>query len=315
MSKRLKRPLTRKKILVRLAAAAGAVLLSCTLCLGFLRLRDFYEKRMDTLSAELSGYRVTVYEAVKEIRAGYMVTEDMVERKSTLSGQEGKLFMTEKDMGSRALVDIPEGTQILKNMLGREEKEDRRELEFSMNLAGENIKSGDYADIRIRYPDGEDYIVISKTFISQMDREKGYLYLNLLPEEIHLMASAVVDCYLETGSYLYTARYIQASGQESSLVTYTPNRAVLDLINRDPNILEAAGSYLDAGRREALEARLKEYYENHKKEDSVSNLQGEGEYYGLLNGTGGQSTEIKENQYGGINENQGEEYKEVEYAE
>lgn len=261
MSKRLKRPLSKVQIAKRVLTICICILLPIGAFFGYSRVKDFYEAKIKVISDEMFGYTVTVYEAVSDIRAGEIITEKMVERKKTLSGQKQNSFMNTVDMGGQALVDIPKGTQLLKNMLQDTIIDDAlRELEFSLNIAGENIKEGDYTDIRLRYPDGEDYIVLSKIYINRIEWEKGYLYTNLSPDEIHLISSALVDCYLRTGSYLYTTRYPAASYQNPSFVTYTPNEDVLKLIEKDPNVIEKARDYLKESDRKSLEERLRNYY-------------------------------------------------------
>lgn len=272
MSKRLKRPLAGKEVAGRIVVGLLCIILPVTVFAGYLKVKSIYENRIEIMSEVLEEYTVTVYVAVAGIKAGDIITGTAVTATETLSGQEKKAFMAETEMGHKALIDIPAGTQILKNMIADENIDDRkREVEFSLNLAGENIKEGDYTDIRLRYPNGEDYIIISKSCINRIDLEKGYLYINLTPDEIHLMSSALVDCFLKTGTYLYTTKYIASSYQKPSFVTYTPNGDVLSLIQQDPNVLEAARDYLSEGKRTGLEERLREYYEsNHSTKEGDS---------------------------------------------
>lgn len=272
MRKRLKRPLSKKQIIKRALMVSLCILLPVVIYAGYIRVRSFYEVKMEAMTEEMAEYTVTTYEAVRDIKAGEIIKNKMVASKKTLSGQNRKSFMSGDDIGSQALVDIPKGTQLLKNMFQKNIiNSSLRELEFSLLIAGENIKAGDYTDIRLRYPDGEDYIVLSRTYISRINWEKGFLYINLSPEEIHLISSAMVDCYLKTGSYLYTARYIAPSYQEASYVTYIPNKDVLKLIKKDPNVVEKAREYLNETGRKELEERLKTFYEqNSSPEDSFS---------------------------------------------
>ncbi len=322
MSKRLKRPLSVKEIAKRIAAGLLCIILPAGIFTGYLKVKSIYEDRIEIMSEALQQYTVTVYVASAEIKAGDIITGTTVTVTETLSGQDKKNFMSETDIGHKALVDIPAGTHILKNMIAEEAMGDsKREVEFSLNLAGENIKEGDYTDIRLRYPNGEDYIVVSKSCISRIDMVKGYLYLNLSPDEIHLMSSALVDCFLKSGTYLYTTKYIAASYQESSFVTYTPNEDVLSLIQQDPNVLEAARDYLSEGKRAGLEERLETYYENYSSTrdeatDNNRNNKEAADAYQYITG--------KESTSEGIDylegDNGGEKYQaddsyEVEYAE
>lgn len=322
MSKRLKRPLTGKDITKRVAAGLLCVILPAGIFTGYLKVKSIYEHRIEIMSEVLQQNTVTVYEATAEIKAGDIITGTTVTAVKTLSGQDMSYFMTETDIGHKALIDIPAGTHILKNMITDEVMGDsKREVELSLNLAGENIKEGDYADLRLRYPNGEDYIVISKSCISRIDTEKGYLYLNLSPDEIHLISSAFVDCFLKAGTYLYTTKYIAASYQKPSFVTYTPNQDVLNLIRQDPNVLEAARDYLFEGKRTGLEERLETYYENYRStqdkatDKEIYNNEAADAYQYI---TGKESTsdgiEYLEEVSGGEEYQVGDSY-EVEYAE
>lgn len=322
MSKRLKRPLSVKEIAKRIAAGLLCVILPAGIFTGYLKVKSIYEHRIEIMSEVLQQYTVTVYVASAEIKAGDIITGTTVTVTETLSGQDKKNFMSETDIGHKALVDIPAGMHILKNMIAEEAMDDsKREVEFSLNLAGENIKEGDYTDIRLRYPNGEDYIVVSKSCISRIDTVKGYLYLKLSPDEIHLMSSALVDCFLKSGTYLYTTKYIAASYQEPSFVTYTPNEDVLSLIQQDPNVLEAARDYLSEGKRAGLEERLETYYENYRSTqyeaaDNYKNNKEAADSYQYITGKESTSEGIDylEGDNGGEGYQTDDSY-EVEYAE
>jgi hypothetical protein len=322
MSKRLMRPLSVKEIAKRIAAGLLCVILPAGIFTGYLKVKSIYEHRIEIMSEVLQQYTVTVYVASAEIKAGDIIAGTTVTVTETLSGQDKKNFMSETDIGHKALVDIPAGTHILKNMIAEEAMGDSiREVEFSLNLAGENIKEGDYTDIRLRYPNGEDYIVVSKSCISRIDTVKGYLYLNLSPDEIHLMSSALVDCFLKSGTYLYTTKYIAASYQEPSFVTYTPNEDVLSLIQQDPNVLEAARDYLSEGKRAGLEERLETYYENYSstRDEATDNYKNSNEAADAYQYITGKESTSEEIDYlegdNGREEYQTDDSYEVEYAE
>ncbi len=322
MSKRLKRPLSGKEIAKRVAAGLLCAILPVGIFTGYIKVKSIYEHRIEIMSEVLQQYTVTVYEATAEIKAGDIITGTTVTVAETLSGQDKNNFMSETDIGHKALIDIPAGMHILKNMIADEAIGDsKREVEFSLNLAGENIKEGNYTDIRLRYPNGEDYIVISKTWVSRIDTEKGYLYLNLSPDEIHLISSALVDCFLKSGTYLYTTKYIAASYQEPSFVTYTPNEEVLSLIQQDPNVLDAARDYLSEEKRVGLEERLEAYYENYRSThdevtDSYRNNKEAADAYQYITGKERASDKIDYlEEVNEREENQVDDSYEVEYAE
>lgn len=163
-----------------------------------------------------------------------------------------------------AKTDIRKGSQLLKEMISEEIIDSHiREQGFSVFYLPDNQKPYDVVDVRILYPNGENYIVLSKKILKELDKEKGTCFLWLDEQEILLISSAIVDAYLVPGSSLYTTRYIESSLQKPSAVTYMPSKQIIKQIEESPNILEKAKIFLEAAVRERLEARLKEYEKTH----------------------------------------------------
>jgi hypothetical protein len=210
-----------------------------------------------------------VYEAVEDIPGGSEITEDKLKYVEVSADQAQEFYMTKDDIGKISLIDIKAGTQILKLMLTKESLADNiREVEFNSFRINSNITDNSYVDIRIMYPNGENYVVLSKKVIKNLNKENGNCYLWLDAEEISRVSGAIVDCYVNEGSKLYTVKYIEPSIQEASKITYTPNIDIIDLIKEDPNILQIASDYLNSSIRAGLEDRLRQFYSEH---EDVSN--------------------------------------------
>ena len=136
-------------------------------------------------------------------------------------------------------IDVPAGTIVTKDMIEEVDNQTTdtdRIREFSMVSLPSQLKNGDYIDIRLSIPNGQDYIVLSKKKVLGTNATTIWLKLNEL--EIELMNSAIVENYTMTGSRLYALEYVEPGMQKDSIPTYVASEATLALLSTNPNILE-----------------------------------------------------------------------------
>ena len=103
------------------------------------------------------------------------------------------------------------------------------------------LMTGDHMDVRIAFPTGQEYVVLSRKEVfdyqrSESNLHKGLVTLSLTEEEALFMSSALVDTYLAKGTRLYMARYINGDQQPSAVVNYPANTYVQQLFETDPNV-------------------------------------------------------------------------------
>lgn len=233
------------------------------------QMRDQYEAKLTAANLEMESNKRNVYIAKEDIMAGGLITEENAEYKSTYASQSQDTYIDSNDIGKTALVDIPKGTHITKQIITDENIEGNlRETTYSVITISGNVKNNDTVDIRLVYPNGENYVVLSKKRIMKKDatnddgttqeqntiNQECYFWLN--EEEILRMSSAIVDAYLYEGTQIYTTEYIEPNLQSESIVNYTPSLAAIDLIKKDPNIVNVASKYLSNIVRKELENRL-----------------------------------------------------------
>ncbi len=150
-------------------------------------------------------------------------------------------------LGKTARVHLTQGTVLDKCMVCEEEmpEDSLRQTSYSYIKQTAELKQGDYVDVRISFPNGADFIVLSKKKVlkvqesHEQDGTVDALYFALSEEEIMRMSSGVVDAYLTEGAYLYTVQYISDIQQEA-VVNYPVNEVVEKLIKKDPNIIKIA---------------------------------------------------------------------------
>ena len=194
-----------------------------------------------------------VYVAAQDIKSGETVSLDnlkqvLVTSDAIPSDKANINSITEETI---AKIDLKKGTVLTTNMINEKNEEttaDLRTQEYNMVLLPTQIESGDYIDIRLRLPNGTDYIVVSKkkVEIPTIDgvESANTIKVNVAEEEILLMSNAIVEAYWATGSILYATTYVEPGMQGGATPTYLPSDRVVELMNTDPNIVAVAKNEL-----------------------------------------------------------------------
>lgn len=166
-------------------------------------------------------------------------------------------YMSNEQLGAVAIVDIPAGTPIMANMVEAVTlTHDTREYEImAVNLMVDQ-QDNDVIDVRIAYPNGEEYTVLSKKQIQNLSLAQADFRTLMNENEMLTYRSAVCDAYQTTGAYLYAVRYVESNLQDGATVNYLVRSETIDLMRSDPNIYEVAEQTMNASARMALEVRL-----------------------------------------------------------
>ncbi len=142
--------------------------------------------------------------------------------------------------------------------------DDVRRQEYNVVVLPTQIQTGDYVDIRLSLPNGQDYIVVAKkdVEIPEVDGtpSETTMWMNLTENEILSMSSAIVDAAKVQGSKLYATTYTEPGIQNAATPTYTTSKEVLKQIADDPNIVEQAKNELanryNQSARETIDAAI-----------------------------------------------------------
>lgn len=152
-----------------------------------------------------------------------------------------------------AKIELKAGMVLTTNMLDENTTQTTNDLriqEYNTIELPTQIENDDYIDIRLRLPNGTDYIVVSKkkVEIPQINGTDSLntIRINVAEQEILLMSNAIVESYLVPGSKLYVTKYAEPGMQESATPTYLPSNEVVTLMNADPNIVTVAKNELFA---------------------------------------------------------------------
>lgn len=251
-----------KKVLIILGVVVGVLLSGGA---TFLITNHFHNRETEQLTSQIAtlnanleaiGEITTCYTVQSETFPGQEMTEDLIIEQSIPTSFKNDTFATKEDLiGLYCKVALTPGTPITKDMVMKEEIIDSmREIDISGNRWPIGLKEGDYVDLRITYPRGEDFIVLShKRIMSITDQT---LKVHMTEEEQTLYQSALVDFYLSRGygSDLYLTKYIEPGIQDSAGVFYSVPNHIEAVVFKNPNIVEIAQVTVENELRAAIDA-------------------------------------------------------------
>ena len=221
--------------------------------------RQKYEEEIAALKQELFGYERSVYVPITDIRAGDTVSLDNVVKTTTVADVNSSYFFADSDLGKVALVDLVAGVPVMKSMCTSTTlPAGLREFECNKLVMNSNLIANDYVDVKIVFPNAEDYTVLSKKPIKNVDQETGNCFFWLTEDEILLLTSAMLDAEQIQGTKIYTTKYIRPTLQEASAVDYPLNLFALDVMGYTPNSLDKL-TIATNNDRSALEERIKDF--------------------------------------------------------
>lgn len=229
-----------------------------------------FESQISELNSEINSVKKTALVPTEDIKWGAEIKEDMVEEKSIYSDLGEDSYMTADQIGSIAKIDLPAGMPIYADSVAEETHEGTREIEVNYVNLNTNLVDNDVVDIRVKFPNGEDYVVCSKQVLRNLNLASANLFLWVTEDEILCLNSAVVDANINGGK-LYVTHYVEPALQTESVANYQPNIDVLNLIAQDPNIVDVSKRNLSATVRSEMEERLSAFFEEHPNQGGEGN--------------------------------------------
>lgn len=255
----------KKKMLLPILAGCLALMVLVSGFLGY-RLKISTDK-YKALDAEIVANTQTVYVATRDIERGEALndastTDDPdkvnVELQNIYTDLDSSYYVQSSDLGKPARIDIPYDVPVnLAMVLDTDElSDDLREVEISVAELMTSQADNDVVDVRISFPDGSDYLLLSKKQVSNLVMGTSVWTANLREDEIITLTCATVDAYLNAGTKIYTTRYVESNVQADGVPNYPVSAVAMDLISTDPNITEKATNTLNLQARMSLEERL-----------------------------------------------------------
>lgn len=169
----------------------------------------------------------------------------------------------EEIVGKRMRINAEGKTIITKSMFMNEEEKvamDERYQEFNMIVLPSDLEIGDFVDVRISMPEGEDYLVVSGKEVKGIGTspESNAVFLQLDEEEIIRMTAAILESYVNDGYKIYANKYVDPSNQ---LYDYKRVDYVTAFSNSLKEIIKERQALADANPIEYLKIYDPETYE------------------------------------------------------
>lgn len=127
-------------------------------------------------------------------------------------------------------------------------EKDIREIYIAEAELSGHLETGDRIDVRIRYHNAEDYLVLADKLLVKYENGSG-MVLTLTEKEILLLSSAISDCKVYEGTKLYAVAYPEDIQAEAGNMSYVANKNVLLMLGTEQTEGES---------RIALEMRLEQ---------------------------------------------------------
>ena len=219
------------------------------------------------------GTATKAYALNRDVKSGQEITADMLSPINTYSNLIPQNYidstiLTSVESGKKvvAKVDLYKNTILTASTVTTEENtvtKDVRTMEYNMLTLPINLTIGDYVDIRITFPDGQDFIVIAKKEIKNI--QGNTVTFDMSEADIVMLNSAIVESYIMKASDIYIAKYVEPGMQEKAANTYVPTAEVIRLIETDSNIVSTAKNELtsrfDANIRNQMNSTVNQYSE------------------------------------------------------
>lgn len=222
------------------------------------QLQAQYEKKIEDLQTLDQAAKTQILVASRSILAGETLQASDVKTVviSVAQVASGSIKEQSVAVGKITKIDLQSNTPIIASMLFEDQPiaKDLRLQEFNVIGLPSNLQIGQFVDLRINFPTGEDYIVLAKKKVGELAGTLIWFEMN--EKEILMASSAIIDAYLQ-GAKLYTLTYVDPGMQEAAIANYPSNPKVLDLMERDPNVLEEAKTALARQLRTILDSNLK----------------------------------------------------------
>ena len=209
---------TKKKVI-----ATGIIAFTIPVVLGSVAFMQ-YNKKKEAEIAELKRK--------SETTKGYVFADNLLEGDIIaasdlllvdIKGESAPIdsFSGSRDeiVGRRLRINAEKRTIVTESML-MDEVDIHPELserlqEFNMLLLPSDLNQGDYVDIRITFPSGENYVVVAGKEVKKLGTtvDSNTIFLQLDEEEIEKTTAAILESYMSDGIKVYVTKYVEPSAQ------------------------------------------------------------------------------------------------------
>lgn len=247
-------------------SGAGGFLLYDHYSDNAIKMKREYQTEISKLNS-VANQSQRAYALTEDIKKGEKITPDMVEEVFLPDAAAATYRIQVDDVDTTkffAKTNLKKHTVISDAVLYQDEaiNNDERNAEYSFIELPTKLQKDQYVDIRIQFPSGEDYVVLSKKKITDLS---GVTMWTTVDEgEILTISSAIVDAYVQ-GAKIYAIQYVDEHMQENSQMTYPVKNNVKQLIKESPNVVNVAKLNLEQQNRNRLDDALSKLSEEDRQ--------------------------------------------------
>ena len=207
------------------------------------RTAEQYTSQIANMEATIAGYgnEVTCYTVKSSVKAGDEITEDNIEPLTMYSSLVNDQYVTDisEIVGQFFKIAVNPGTPIFYNSIMSENIDDTvRDRDICLDRLTVGLEVGDYIDVRITMPYGDDYVILSHKRVYGINENSVKLYLTEL--EWNRYVGALVDYLLnaEYGCAIYGDKYVEPGIQQAAVEFYAVPSNIAALLQKNPNIVD-----------------------------------------------------------------------------
>lgn len=197
------------------------------------------------------GQLVTAYKLNTSMQTGQQITSsDLSPITVPYSLSQYLVTNTNNVVGEYIKEDTSSGSPLLKDNVGSVQiARDSRLYDVVLDEIPVGLKVGDYVDIRISLPLGQDYVGISHVRVYAIN--DSVLKIDVSEKDLLTYKSMLIDSLIYPGTQIYATQYVEGMDQTPAISDYPLSTVVLAVAERDPNLLTAIQSNM-INRRNSL---------------------------------------------------------------
>lgn len=237
---------------VLVAALIGSILIAKNVS-------DRQKKEIDNLNTTITSLQQdqeTVYATTEDVKAGQVIEMDKITTVSIPQESVPENAITKESQleGKRFKISLKANSYLTKNMLlSHKLNNNQRELDIVLSEIPIGLEVGDYVDIRVTFPEGQNYTVMSHKQVTGINGNT--LKIVVIEQDFYRYESVKTDMSLYASTRLYATKYLEPGIQKQTKVYYPPRFNIAKQSLRDPNMHEKNFKKLLKSRKE-LEEQL-----------------------------------------------------------
>ena len=188
------------------------------------------------------GTMTTVYSVATKCYSGTVIEEGDLLPVSVPTSALGEYSITDMSelVGKAYRVDINPGTILSKDMLMKKQDSYLKETymrEITLESLPVSTKVGDYIELRILLPNGEDIPVFTHKQIKRL--YETTISIEVSEEEQAILTSAIYDASVYSDfCFIYALKYVEPGIDTDKIAYYPVQKDMENFVNFNPNIVD-----------------------------------------------------------------------------